>query len=186
MHCTSFDVWVWDMDLFSRLDLTRWVYARSWGYRILDRHVSNAEVRGTTGCSPLSHLVTNRGLRLFGHTARRSSRGDHHRALAAAIRQEPDNWKRPIGRPSHILLRAIEADLGSLNIGLATAWRKATTGDKWQHIVDTATPQWSTLWKKIKTSCTQVMTGLWRLEGSGVPWGHQQVTPAHVCLALIN
>ena len=33
------------------------------------RHVSNAEVRRTTGCSPLSHLVTNRHLRLFGHIA---------------------------------------------------------------------------------------------------------------------
>jgi len=32
-------------------------------------HVSNAEVRRTTGCSPLSHLVTNRRLRLFGRIA---------------------------------------------------------------------------------------------------------------------
>ena len=29
-------------------------------------HVSNVEVRRTTGCSLLSHLVTNRRLRLFG------------------------------------------------------------------------------------------------------------------------
>ena len=38
------------------------------------RHVSDAEVRRTTGCSSLSHLVTNRRLRLFGHIARSSPR----------------------------------------------------------------------------------------------------------------
>jgi len=46
--------------------------------------------------------------------------------LAAAIQQVPPDWKRPIGGPSHTWLRAIEADLGPLNFGLATAWRKAT------------------------------------------------------------
>jgi len=85
------------------------------------RHVSNAEVRRTTGCSSLSHLMTNRRLRLFGHIARSSPREDHHRALAACIRQVPPDWKRPAGRPSHTWLRAIEADLGPLNSDLATA-----------------------------------------------------------------
>ena len=47
------------------------------------RHVSNAEDRRTTGCSPLYHLVTNRRLRLFGHIARSLPREDHHRALAS-------------------------------------------------------------------------------------------------------
>jgi len=98
----------------------------------------------------LSHLVTNRRLWLFGHIACSSPREDHHRAIAACIRQVPPDWKWPAGRPSHIWLRAIEADLGPLNFGLATAWRKATTQDEWRHIVDTATLQWSTLWKKKK------------------------------------
>ena len=108
-------------------------------------HVSDAEVRRTTGCSPLSHLVTNRRLWLFGHIARSSLREDHHRALAACIRQVLPDWKQRAGRPSHTWLCAIEADLGPLNFGLATAWRKATTRDKWRHIVDTATLQQSTL-----------------------------------------
>jgi len=72
------------------------------------------------GCSPLSHLVTNRRLWLFGHIARSSSREDHHRALAVAIRQVLLDWKRPIGRTSHSWLHAIEADLGPLNFGLAS------------------------------------------------------------------
>jgi len=65
---------------------------------------------------------------------------DHHRALAAAIRQVPPDWKRPIGKPSHTCLRAIEADLGPLNFDLATAWRKATTGDKWRHCEHSSAP----------------------------------------------
>ena len=76
-----------------------------------------------------------------------TSRG-HHWALAACIRQVPPDWKRPAGRPSHTWLRATEADLGPLNFGLATAWRKASTRDEWRHIVDTATLQQSMLWKK--------------------------------------
>jgi len=114
------------------------------------RHVSNAEVRRTTGCSLLSHLVTNRRLRLFGHIARSSPHEDHHRAFAACIWQVLPDWKRPAERPSRTWLRAIEADLGPLNFGLATAWRKANTRDEWRHIVDTATLQRSTLWKKKK------------------------------------
>jgi len=91
------------------------------------------------------HFLTNRRSRLFGHIVRSSPREDHHRALAACIRQVPPNWKRPAGRPRHTWLRAIEADLGPLNFGLATAWRKASTRDEWRHIVDTATLQRSML-----------------------------------------
>ena len=116
------------------------------------RHVSNVEVRGTTGCSSLSHLVINWRLPLFSHTAHSSLHEDHHRALAVAVRQVPPDWKWPTGRPSHTLLCAIEADLVSLNFGLTTAWRKATTRDEWRHVMDTATLQWSTLWKK-KSYC---------------------------------
>jgi len=65
--------------------------------------------------------------------------------LEVLVLQVPPDWKRPAGRPSQTWLRAIEADLGPLNFGLATGWRKATTRDEWRHIVDTATLQRSTL-----------------------------------------
>ena len=112
------------------------------------RQLSNTEIRGTTGCSPLSHLVINRHLRLFGHIACSSTREDHYRAPAACIRQVLPDWKWPAGTPSHTWLRAIETDLGPLHFSLATAWRKATMQDEWRHIVDAATLQWSMLWKK--------------------------------------
>ena len=41
----------------------------------------------------------------------------------------PSDWKWPIGRPSHTWLFAIEADLKPLNIGLSSAWKKATNQD---------------------------------------------------------
>ena len=99
----------------------------------------------TTGCHPLSHLVTDRRLRLFGHIAHSSPQEDHHRAVAAVIRGLPPDWKRPSGRPSHTWLRAVEADLGQQNIGLSSAWRKAAIRDDWRRIVDTATLQRSML-----------------------------------------
>jgi len=79
------------------------------------------------------------------------SREDHHRALAMAIRQVPPDWKWPIRSPSHTWLHATEADLGPLNFGLSTAWRKTTTRDEWRHIVDTVMLQWSMLLKKMMT-----------------------------------
>ena len=86
-------------------------------------------------------LVTDRRLRLFGHTAHSSPQEDHHRAVAAVIRGLPPDCNRPSGRPSHTWLRAMEADLGQQNTGLASAWRKAAVHDDWRHIADTATLQ---------------------------------------------
>jgi len=105
------ETWANTKYLLSRLDASdTWALCKT--LRIpYTRHVSNAKVRRTTGCLPLSHLVTNRRLRLFGHTARSSPRENHHRALAACIRQVPPHWKRPAGRPSSTWFRAIEADL---------------------------------------------------------------------------
>ena len=57
------------------------------------RHVTNVEVRATTGSRPLSHLVTDRRLRVFGHIARSSPQEDHHRAVAAVIRGLPPDHR---------------------------------------------------------------------------------------------
>ena len=42
-----------------------------------------------------------------------------------------NRWRRKlmVNQYSHTWLRAIEADLGPLNFGIATAWRKAATRD---------------------------------------------------------
>jgi len=64
---------------------------------------------------------------------------DHHRAVAAAIRKPPSDWKRHPGRPNHAWLRAIEQDLKPLNIGPSDTWKKASSREHWRSIVDTAT-----------------------------------------------
>jgi len=79
-------------------------------------YVSNAEVRGTTGCSPLSHLVTNRRLQLtnrrlqlFGHIARSSSREDHHQALAAVTDKYCPTGSEDLATLGSVQLRQILA-----------------------------------------------------------------------------
>ena len=84
-------------------------------------------------------------LRLFGHIAHSSPQEDHHRAVAVVIRWLPPDWKRPLGRPGHTWLPAVEAVLGQQNTGLASAWRKAAIRDDWRRSVNTAMLQWSTL-----------------------------------------
>jgi len=80
-----------------------------------------------------------------GHIACSSPQEDHHHAVAAVIWGLPPDWKWPLGRPSYTCLRAVEADLGQQNIGLASAWRKAAIRDDWRRTVDTATLQRSML-----------------------------------------
>jgi len=121
------ETWATTKYLLSRLDAFD-----TWALRKIvripyTRHMPHAEVRGTTGCSPLFHLGNGRPLRLFGHIARSSSREDHHQALAVAIRQVLPDCTRPIGRPGHTWLRTIDADLGPVNFGLTF---KATTRDE--------------------------------------------------------
>ena len=42
-------------------------------------HMTNIEVRHISGCQPLSHTITDRRFRLFGHIIRSSPNEDHHR-----------------------------------------------------------------------------------------------------------
>ena len=97
IHCASLmygcETWATTKYLHSGIDAF-YIWALCMMLRIpYTRHVSNAEVRGTTGCSSLSHLVINRRLALFSHTAHSSLHEDHHRALAVAVRQVPPDWK---------------------------------------------------------------------------------------------
>ena len=103
------------------------------------RHVTNREVRTTTGCDAVSLDVQRRRLQFFGHVVRSSPSEDHHRALAAAVKKPPADWKRPPGRPQTTWLRMLERDLKPLSIGLATAWRKAANRDQWREVINTAT-----------------------------------------------
>jgi len=105
-------------------------------------HVTNATVRLQAG-SPhqLSQLIQVRRLRFFGHVARMDTSLDITRALKVSIRGLPKDWRRPPGRPRHTWLRALEADLQPLNLGLNSAWKYTQDREHWKHLVETSTLQ---------------------------------------------
>src|SRR6218665_3029736 len=105
------------------------------------QHVTNAEVRRRTGCLPLSEITRSRRLNWFGHVARASPELDHRRALYAAIRGQPRDWRRRRWRPAHTWTRTVEADLKPANIGLFSAWHRAQDRTAWSGLIRTAMPQ---------------------------------------------
>ena len=60
----------------------------------LTRHVTNASVRETSGCPPVTSIIKTRRFRFFGHMARSDSRQDHHRAdiACASLRPSCRGW----------------------------------------------------------------------------------------------
>jgi len=105
----------------------------------LQSYISNCEIRNRTGCTPATDIIRCRRLQLFGHTARSAPEMDHCRALRAAFRGPPADWKRPRGQPRQTWTRTVENDLKPANIGLHTAWRRAQDRADWRNFVKTAT-----------------------------------------------
>ena len=61
--------------------------------------------------------------------ARAGLKQDHHRVTGASIRP-PSHWRRPCGRPRTSWLRTTDTDVQSVDIGIHSAWRKASdSGD---------------------------------------------------------
>jgi len=93
--------------------------------RILNIHwsefVTNDEIGSRTGQPFLSDTVRCRRMSFFGHLHHADPSQDHNRALQACIAGPPDNWRRMIGRPRQSWFRTVEADLRSMNLGLANA-----------------------------------------------------------------
>jgi len=96
---------------------------------------TNDDIRCRTGQPFLSDTVHSRRLSFFGHLYRVDPGQDHHRALQACIAGPPDNWIQRIGRPRQSWLRTSEADLQPVNLGLATAKRRAQDRSAWRKLV---------------------------------------------------
>jgi len=105
------DTWTVTKQLSDRIDaFDMWCQRRT--LRIpYTRHVTNAEVRSTTGCSATSKLVHMRRLQLFGHLARKSHEKDHHRVVVAAMSNPPAGWRRPGRRSCDTWLRIVSWDV---------------------------------------------------------------------------
>ena len=59
----------------------------------------------------------------------------------------PGDWRRRAGRPRQSWLRTVEADLRPMNLGLATAKRRAQDRSAWRLLVATATSSKSS-WRR--------------------------------------
>jgi len=68
-------------------------------------------------------------------------------ALQACIMDPPGDWRRRAGRPRQSWLRTVEVDLRPMNLGLATAKRRAQDRSAWRLLVATATSSTSS-WRE--------------------------------------
>jgi len=82
---------------------------------------NNITIRRRTGLQPVSVLVRERRLRLFGHIAHHCVNFDSKLVMQAAMEKHPLGWKRQRGRPRNTWLRAVEDDLKTVNLGLHSA-----------------------------------------------------------------
>ena len=114
------------------------VYAVSWIY-------TNNELRSRTQQPLLSDALRSRRLRFFGHICRADPSQDHSRALYASTTGLPKHWRRP-GRPRQTWLRTLDSDLRPLNLGLATAQRRAQNRTAWQTLVEMVASLTSSRW----------------------------------------
>jgi len=62
-------------------------------------HVTNVSVRSQTDLPPVSSLIQQRRLKLFGHIAQAAASEDLSRALRASSDRLPVDWRCPRGRP---------------------------------------------------------------------------------------
>ena len=86
----------------------------------------NVSARSQTDQPPVSSLIQQRRLKLFGHIARAAASEDHSRALRASTDRLPVDWRRPRGRPRQSWLRTIDSDLKPFNLGFHSTLRRAT------------------------------------------------------------
>ena len=151
------------LDFYNTCILPIFLYgAETWSVTvILSRtiFVTNDEICSRTGQPFLSGTVRSRHLSFIGHLYRADPGQDHHRALQACISGPPDNWRRRIGRPRQSWLRTMEADLQPMNLGLATAKRRAQDWLAWRKLVATATSSQTRSWRSwISLFCMWIST----------------------------
>ena len=73
-----------------------------------------------------------------GHICRADPSQDHSQTLYASTTDLPKHWRRRPSQPRQTWLRTIENDPRPLNLGLATAQRRAQNRTAWQTLVEMA------------------------------------------------
>jgi len=137
--CQSLSLLLGDLTL-----LTHGLSVKSSGSRIPD--MSSTLLSGRLPAVLQLHRIRERRLRCFGHVARADPKQDQHRVIGASLRP-PSDWRRPCGRPrTSWLSRATDSDVQSVNIGIHSAWSKASdrarSGEYYRRHGNT--PSWGT------------------------------------------
>ena len=132
------ETWTLDSDLKRRIDaFGNKCLRRIMGYR-WDDYVSNQRLLRETGSRPITCIVRQRQLRLYGHVARFPEVDPAHRVLS--VRDNPV-WRRPRGRPRSSWLGQVDASCcEELGMRRGPAWRLARVNPReWRRRVGEAT-----------------------------------------------
>jgi len=101
--------------------------------RILDvrwyHRISNCKVRRLTEQPPLTTIIQERRLMLFGHLVRMDESADTRRILTAVPQSE---WRRPVGRPYTSWMATLKNDLVRHNLTLEDAIELALNNPLWR------------------------------------------------------
>ena len=131
------ETWTLNSDLKRRIDaFGNKCLRRIMGYRWFD-FVSNQRLLRETDSRPITCIVRERQLRLYGHVARYPEVDPAHRVVS-----ERDNpvWRRPRGRPQLSWLEQVESCQQLLRMGRGPAWRLARRNPRvWRRRVGDAT-----------------------------------------------
>ena len=131
------EAWTLTGDLGRRLNVfgTRSL-RRILGYRWSD-HVSNERLLRESRMRPITCMIRERQMRLYGHVARFPAGDPAGRILSA---REPAGRTRPVGRPHDTWLRQMDRHFAGVGMGRVAAWRMAIRRPKeYRSKVDAAT-----------------------------------------------
>jgi len=127
---------VWSLKVISQ---TRLYAFDQWCLRhiLCIPYVSSSEVCSRTGRPPITTLIKQRQLKLFGHVARAEQAEDHNRVLQASL-NPPGNWRR--GREDALVRPSKELSVTILNMSCqpSSAYRQAQDRHIWWKTVETA------------------------------------------------
>ena len=105
----------------------------------LHQYVSSSEVCSRTGRPPITTLIKQRQLKLFGYVARAEQAEDHNRVLQASL-NPPGKVVTGDGREDALVRPSKELSVTILNISCqpSSAYRQAQDRPIWWKTVETA------------------------------------------------
>jgi len=105
------------------------IYEGLSGYCLVILSWGNTPPHCTTEQPPLTTIIQERRLLLFGHLVRLDESADARRILTAVSQSE---WRRPVGRPYTSWMATLKNDLALHNLNLEDAIKLALDKPLWR------------------------------------------------------